>query len=315
MAVGRSLLSESWILCRWLILKAVAEISSVAFGRTPAANLRVISFGNWIFKRAYPRALFHDYESYVRSYGASLSEYDQLIPRAEWLDDRVVLDLGAGLGQYSSLLAKSGARQVVGVEIQSDKVKWARERYSNAEGLEFICAPASELANTGTSYDAVFSHTVFEHLDDVPASLTAVNRVLKPEGLVVLSFNFIHHRGGHHLFPYIHFPWPLGIVDEGTLCRYWSDRLAEDQAQGHMGFFPKGCRLETLSDGSEIHLNRLNFEQFEDMVAAAGFDIATKRSSEQLGRAFPWLLKSRFRFHLSGTIYYVLRKRIPACAA
>jgi hypothetical protein len=151
---------------------------------------------------------------------------------------------------------------------------------------------------------------VFEHIQEVAVALKEVRRVLRPDGVALISYNFFHHRGGHHLFPYIHFPWATWIVREQALCDYWSQCLAADQARGRMRFFETGTRIQSLSDGAEIHLNKLNFEQFEDLVGAAGLRIVRRMPSEQLARMFPWLIRMpRLRFFCAGTIYYVLSRK------
>lgn len=74
-----------------------------------------------------------------------------------------------------------------------------------------------------------------------------------------------------------------------------------------MGFYPTGCQIGSLSEGNEIHLNRMNYEQFEQMLPDAGFHIIRRQTSESIGRLCTWLLKiPRLKHYLTGTVYYVL---------
>lgn len=76
-----------------------------------------------------------------------------------------------------------------------------------------------------------------------------------------------------------------------------------------MGFYGKGARIRSLSEGAEIHLNRLRFDQFESLVRKAGLRIERRRSSEVLAQLFPWLTKvPKLKYFLAGTYYYVLAR-------
>jgi SAM-dependent methyltransferase len=58
---------------------------------------------------------------------------------------------------------------------------------------------AAKLAFPDDSFDFIFSSLVFEHIDDVPAAVAEVNRVLKPEGTAWINIHlFPSLSGGHH---------------------------------------------------------------------------------------------------------------------
>lgn len=310
---ARLLLAECWCYARWLALFAIGWTIRLLTANSRWGRERVIAIGNCLFPRQYPDSIYSDYEGYVNGIESTLAPYTKLSAADQWLTGRRILDLGSGLGQYSSLLLEHGAEEVVALEYQAEKSEWSAKRFGGRQRrLQTVVGSADALPMEDASFDAVFSHTVFEHLPDVPEALREVRRVLRPGGCCLLSYNFLHHRGGHHLFPYIHFPWPLAIVDEALLCEYWSDRLAADQQQGKMGFYPQGCRVTSLSEGNEIHLNRIRFADFERMVAEAGLEIAARRSSEPLGRLIPLLRRvPLIKDAMTGTVYYVLRAAQP----
>lgn len=301
----RDFMAEGWIIARWLLLKAAAG-AFTAFNRDRAQS-RIIRLGNRLFPRQHADDIFTDFASYVANYPADLRSFDDLLPKEGWLVSKSVLDVGSGLGQYSAALLRTGAREVVSLEIQEQKAAWSQEHF-RADGVRAVVGSATALPFADQTFDSAFSQTVFEHIDDVETAFREVRRVLRPGGVFVLSYNYLHHRGGHHLFPYIHFPWATWVAREDAVCRHWSDRLAKDQAQGKAGFYPPGCRVASLSEGNEIHLNRLNFDQVEQAIAAAGWRIERRRSSEALPQAFPWLGRVPvLKYFLMGTIYYVLR--------
>ncbi len=296
---------------KWCLLKVCSVFVYRLSGISYETSLSVIKLGNTLFSRNYPDEMYADYESYysyVTPVDASLSVYGHLGHIDEWIKGKKVLDLGAGLGQYSESILDRGASSVTALEYQKCKADWIQQR---AQGVRVVQGSASELPFEDSSFESIFSHTVFEHLPDVKQALLEARRVLRPGGQFVLSFNYLSHRGGHHLFPYIHFPWPLNIVPEQDLCRYWSEEVQRSQQTGGMGFYEDGVSISGLSAGEEIHLNRMNYQDFERVVLETGWFQVARWSSEPWGRLWPWLAKSSpIRHAATGTVYYRLEKPV-----
>jgi len=296
---------------KWCLLKVCSVFMYRLFGISHETSLSVIKLGNSLFSRNYPDEMYADYESYysyVTPVDASLSVYGHLGDIDEWIKGKKVLDLGAGLGQYSESILSRGASSVTALEYQKCKADWIQQR---VQGVRVVQGSASELPFEDSSFDSIFSHTVFEHLPDVKKALLEAHRVLRPGGQFLLSFNYLAHRGGHHLFPYIHFPWPLNIIPEQYLCRYWSEEVQKAQEHGGMGFYEDGVNISGLSAGEEIHLNRMEYPEFEREVLDAGWRQVARWSSEPWGRFWPWLaVSSPIRHAATGTVYYRLEKPV-----
>jgi len=97
-----------------------------------------------------------------------------------------VLDIACGSGYGAQLLAARAA-SVVGADIESAAVDYARERYASAN-LAFDVADAHTLDGfPNGSFDAVVSFETIEHLPDYRAYLAAVRRVLRPGGIYIVS--------------------------------------------------------------------------------------------------------------------------------
>jgi len=99
-----------------------------------------------------------------------------------------VLDVGCGPGFYvSELLETVGpAGSVVGVDISGDMLAAAARRTDGCHNVEFYEAVATTLPLADQSCDRAVSVQVIEYVDDVPAALREMRRVLRPAGRLVL---------------------------------------------------------------------------------------------------------------------------------
>ena len=97
-----------------------------------------------------------------------------------------VLDVACGAGYGSALLAQR-ARHVVGADISAATIEHARKRYAPVTNLEFRQADCAALPFADASFDAVVSFETIEHIEAQAQFLDEVRRVLRPEGVVILS--------------------------------------------------------------------------------------------------------------------------------
>ena len=98
---------------------------------------------------------------------------------------KVVLDIACGEGYGSAMLAGVGSR-VIGVDISEEAVAHARSKYAN-ENLEFLEGRADEIPLPEASVDLVVSFETIEHHDKHAEMMAEVHRVLRPEGLLIMS--------------------------------------------------------------------------------------------------------------------------------
>jgi SAM-dependent methyltransferase len=97
-----------------------------------------------------------------------------------------VLDVACGAGYGSALLARH-ARRVVGADISAEAIEHARNVYAPVSNLEFHRADCAALPFPDATFDAVVSFETIEHIEAQVKFLDEVRRVLRPEGLFVLS--------------------------------------------------------------------------------------------------------------------------------
>jgi SAM-dependent methyltransferase len=95
----------------------------------------------------------------------------------------VVLDVGCGEGYGTALLAGQQAK-VIGVDYDPMAAAHAARRYRD---IRVVRANAVALPCADNRVDAVFGLQVIEHLWDQPGFLRECRRVLRPDGVLMLS--------------------------------------------------------------------------------------------------------------------------------
>jgi len=100
--------------------------------------------------------------------------------------DDLVLDIACGTGYGSYLLAKKGAKKVIGVDISKDAVNYAKTRYKS-NNLKFLVGDATNMPINSSEIDVLVSFETIEHLKNPDEFLMECKRVLKDSGTLVLS--------------------------------------------------------------------------------------------------------------------------------
>jgi len=99
-----------------------------------------------------------------------------------------VLDVGSGPGHQALELAPAvgPSGRVDGVDSAESALAIARQRCSDLANVAFHLGEASGLPLDDGTFDAAMSSQVFEYLNDIPAGLAEMHRVLKPGGRVLI---------------------------------------------------------------------------------------------------------------------------------
>jgi len=145
----------------------------------------------------------------------------------------VILDLGAGTGRFSTLLADAFEARVVGVE-PSEKMRDEAERGSAHPRVVYREGSAASIPAAGGEFDFAFMSMVVHHVPDLDACAGELHRVIKPGGSLFVRNTF------------------SGRLDSVPLYRFFPSSRAIDEArlprveQVRETFVARGFELVTL---------------------------------------------------------------------
>lgn len=164
---------------------------------------------------------------------------------------KTIIDFGCGNGKQAVEMALNGARKVIGIDIQEQRLKQAEElakKFQVSERCIFTTQPSDRA-------DVIVSKDAFEHFHDPVTVLHQMKNLLKHDGYIFAAFGptWYHPLGGH-LFSV--FPWAHLIFTEKALIEWRSD-FKSDEAM-------RFCEVEG-------GLNQLTIRRFESVVNEAGF--------------------------------------------
>lgn len=190
-----------------------------------------------------------EYRYFSKAHGSKIRHFLKAIPE---IAGQKFLDVGAGGGYFCYELQKRGGL-AVGLDYSQFGVAFARSRFP---GMDFRHASAYDLSQfEDSSFDAVTLLDVIEHLQQPVVALNQIKRVLKPNGLLVVTTD-------NH--------------DDGWLSRVLKKFLNSTQRLSKEG---RSYRLikqvesyrRQFKNYHESHINELNFKSLVDLLSANAF--------------------------------------------
>jgi len=148
-------------------------------------------------------------------YGEHIARYEAA---QDIVKDKIVLDIACGSGYGTSLLSKY-AKRITGVDISNDAVNFANKEYCG-DNIIFKKSNGKTIPFEDDSFDVVTSFETIEHINEYEFFMAEIKRVLKPNGLFILSTpnKLEFSQGNHfHVHEFIH--------DElvGLVKKYYSE--------------------------------------------------------------------------------------------
>jgi SAM-dependent methyltransferase len=185
---------------------------------------------------------------------------------------RRILDIGCGLGGKTCYFASAGARRVVGVDIDPERIQQARNGAvrRGLGNVHFLVADGRGLPCPAATFDMVLLNDSFEHVAEPETVLAEVYRVLRDGGTAHIAFPPFRSPWGAHLFAHIRIPWAHLLFREEELVALWK---SADQRGGDE---PPDTASSTLDD--IMPLNRMTLRRCDDIVSGSRFRVRLWRN-------------------------------------
>ncbi len=128
-----------------------------------------------------------------------IRRYELAADLIDRIDASIVADLACGTGYGSTVLAHDHDITYLGVDIDLPTIRYAQKRYGSPTH-QFHCASAIELPIGDSEVDLIASFETIEHIEETEKLCAQYARILKPDGLLVVS---TPHKLGptpHHVY-------------------------------------------------------------------------------------------------------------------
>jgi 2-polyprenyl-3-methyl-5-hydroxy-6-metoxy-1,4-benzoquinol methylase len=162
--------------------------------------------------------------------------YDEHLVRyrlaAKLASGKRVLDIACGSGYGANILAEAGAAQVTAVDISPEAVAAAQKKYTR-DNLVYKVGDAEEIKEADESFDLIVSFETIEHLKNPEKYLAQLARVLKKEGMALISTPNIEIFGQKN--PYHLHEFTKNEFKE-MIGKYFSNQTILEQSNGLASF-------------------------------------------------------------------------------
>lgn len=115
-------------------------------------------------------------------YGEHMVRYEAALPLVK---NKLVLDIASGSG-YGTAMLGTTAKQVTGVDYDKDAIAYATTTYGKPN-TKYVQGSATAIPLGDNSVDVVVSFETLEHIEDYEKFIKEIKRVLKKDGLLILS--------------------------------------------------------------------------------------------------------------------------------
>lgn len=102
-------------------------------------------------------------------------------------DDLFILDAACGTGYGSDILKKAHPQQIIGIDICQKTVAYANKKYGNRQCIFKTCDITDLKDFMDEMFDSIVSFETIEHIEHPIVFLNNLNRVLKKEGILIIS--------------------------------------------------------------------------------------------------------------------------------
>lgn len=139
------------------------------------------------------------------------------------LKDKVILDLGCGLGGGTFAYSRNNVKIAIGLEIETAYLFSAKHhieaKYNGFDKLVFLSADATLIPLKSNSVDIVIANDFMEHVSNPGMAIKEACRVLKEGGYFFFEFPAYCSPRGYHMLYTLYAPWCHVFFSEDTLVK------------------------------------------------------------------------------------------------
>ena len=216
------------------------------------------------------------------------------------LKDATVLEVGCGYGQLCFDMALSGAKEVVGIDINLKSIESANEYLKTyypeiKDKINFVNTDVKNY-DSQVCFDYIVSENTFEHIINLKEELDEICKRLKVGGKIYTGFGPLYKSpyGGHGRMK-MPIPWGHLIFPEPMVIK-WVNMHRE----------------EKVNSIYELGLNKTALADYKRLFNRTGLSILyfkVNHGDRLMSRIFSWISKIPFlEEYFSHDLYCVLRK-------
>jgi len=141
--------------------------------------------------------------------GTTSAEAKEVINEIKW-HNKTVLDVGCGTGNFASLVAKNGAKRILGIDYAEEAIKIAKKKHVHSN-LDF---KQMDVKHVKEKFDVIVSIGTLEHMDNPYQILKKFKKLLNKNGkIIITSPNWSNPRGHMLMMLYFLFDAPITLAD------------------------------------------------------------------------------------------------------
>jgi SAM-dependent methyltransferase len=200
--------------------------------------------------------------------------FEDMLPDFDVRDKRV-LDIGCGMGGRTTWLARNGAREVVGIDINEKEIRDAerlrREFHPDVQNVSFHVSKENEVQPSLGSFDYVLLIDSLEHVVSPFKAIQLAAKYVRPQGKIYFTtIGWFHHAGSHTGVPFAN----LFFSDETILNVIRRTVSRPDYQPMIWDSEPPIARWEgiyNLRDRPGEYLNKVTIREMKKLVKHAPF--------------------------------------------
>jgi SAM-dependent methyltransferase len=215
------------------------------------------------------------------------------------LKNAVVLDVGCGHGSLCVDAALSGARKVVGLDLDSHRINFANEnlKQNYPQLIEIIEFRDIDLQDyNGSKFDVILSKDSFEHILDLDIVLENMKSHLNQSGRIYIGFAPLYcSPTGDHGRTKIPIPWGHLLISERIIIERLNRR-----------------RTQKINSIYDLGLNKMSLKEYRNLLNHCGLKMVYFRTnvSDNLGmKVFSLFSKIKpLEEYFTHNLYCILEK-------